>query len=182
VEPLLVALITLNVSCLAAFQWGRRRYFHQAGNDRIRGWLGPLGTIFAAAQLPLVWVGGHYSDSFLIIIAELLYALSLCLFFWTVNSHQERPGIAFTPGAPAVLVTTGAYRVARHPFYLAYLLFWGGVAVVAPFASGLPIFVVMSILYARTAVYEEAGIMRSPLASDYTEYRSRVGMFFIWPR
>lgn len=116
-------------------------------------------------------------------VATFLYAVSLSLFFWAVHSHDQRtPGIAFTPGPPETIVTRGAYSVARHPFYLAYLLFWGGAAVVAPFGLGLPILIVMIILYARAAKHEEADIMQSPLADSYTEYRRRVGMFFIWPR
>lgn len=166
---------------MAAFQWGRKAYFRRLSTDRVRGGLGPFGTIFAVAQLPLVCAGGLYSNVSLIIGAIVFFALSLCLFYWAVRSHDQiPPGIAFTPGPPEILVTVGAYRVARHPFYLAYLLFWAGAAIVAPFGLGLPILIVMIILYSRAAASEEIDIMKSPLAESYSEYRKRVGMFFPW--
>lgn len=183
VDLLFVSMIVLNIGCLAAFQWGRRCYFRRPNEDRIRGGLGPLGTAFAIVQLPLVWLGGVYSNDLLVGVVVVLYLLSLLLFYWTTRSHnQRRPGIAFTHGAPEALVTSGAYQVARHPFYLSYLLFWAGVAVVAPFFLGLPILAVMGVLYFRTGRQEEMDIILSPLGSDYKKYRSRVGMFFRWPR
>lgn len=141
VDLLFVSMIVLNIGCLAAFQWGRRCYFRRPNEDRIRGGLGPLGTAFAIVQLPLVWLGGVYSNDLLVGVVVVLYLLSLLLFYWTTRSHnQRRPGIAFTHGAPEALVTSGAYQVARHPFYLSYLLFWAGVAVVAPFFFGIAYF------------------------------------------
>jgi len=183
VHALVYVLIALNVICLVAFQWGRMAYFRRSENDGVRGGLGPLGTVFAVIQLPLVWIGSQQSRLALQILAALLYTLALAIFFWAVRSHQNnRPGIAFSSQTPAVVITDGAYQLARHPFYLAYMLFWVGAAIVAPFCLGVAFFAIMATLYARAALQEERDIMASPLAPVYAEYKSRVGMFFRWPR
>jgi protein-S-isoprenylcysteine O-methyltransferase Ste14 len=176
-------LMTLDLACMATFQWGRAVYFRRSEKNRVRGGLGPIGTILALGQFPLVWVGGLTSGVGRLAGAAGLFSVSLLMFLWAVRSHKgNRPEIAFTSAAPEVLVTAGAYQVARHPFYLAYILFWAATAVVAPYFTGLGMLLVMAVLYHRAAAQEEALIMASPLSASYAEYASRVGRFFRWVR
>lgn len=176
--------MALNLSCLGVFQWGRTVYFRRSGrNDNIRGGLGPIGSIFAIIQIPLVWVGGVSSTQLEMVVAVLFYASALVLFFWAIRSHgANRPGIAFSSETPEVLITRGAYQISRHPFYLSYMLFWAGTAMIAPMLSGVVIFLIMATLYSRAASQEEKGILSSPLGSYYAKYQMCVGRFFRWPR
>ena len=179
---MLYVLLVLNLTCLLVFQWGRSGYFRRSASDRIRGGLGPIGTVMAIVQLPLVWSGALRSSMTSAVVVMLLYLAALALFFWAVRSHGDRrPGIAFSSRTPDVLVTRGAYQLARHPFYLAYMLFWAGVAVLAPLYIGLVILIIMAGLYGRAAIEEEEAIMQSPMAVSYAEYKKRVGRFFRWP-
>jgi protein-S-isoprenylcysteine O-methyltransferase Ste14 len=103
------------------------------------------------------------------------------LFWWAVRaSRKARLRFAFDEEHPDSLLTSGPYRIVRHPFYTSYLLFWigWGVAVWSPWA--VLVVAIMLVLYVRAALMEERKFSLSPLASDYAVYRRRAGLF--WPR
>jgi len=179
-----VALLALNIACLVLFQWGRLFYFRRTGAGLARGGLGTLGTLFALGQIPLVGAGALLVGPARLGVALALYAAAIALFVWAMRSHaQNRPGIAYAPGEVQKLVTHGAYQVARHPFYLAYLLFWAGSAIASPWFAGAVLFVVMGALYSRTAALEEAQLRASALfGANYAAYSRRVGRFVRWVR
>lgn len=175
-------LMALNFGCLLLFQWARMRYFRRPGNDRVRGGLGPAGTVFGILQIPLVYFGATRVDAIFLVAPAILYLASAGLFGWAARSHgASRPAIAASREFPPRLVTSGAYAIARHPFYLAYLLFWAGTAAVAAWGSGIPMFFIMLFLYVRSTTREEEMIMQSPHATAYGVYRRSVGRFFRWP-
>ncbi|KXV79325.1 protein-S-isoprenylcysteine methyltransferase, partial [Gluconobacter japonicus] len=61
--------------------------------------------------------------------ALFLFVSALALFWWTIaTTRRNRPDVAHHDAAPHQLYCTGPYRIVRHPFYLAYLLFWIGTA------------------------------------------------------
>ena len=114
----------------------------------------------------------------------MLFAGALGLFFWTIHVTRARPPLlAFTPAPPSFLVQDGPYRLVRHPFYLAYMMFWAGTALAGHSPLGWVVPVMMAIIYAHTARREEELFAASPLGADYASYRARVGMFMpIWRR
>lgn len=110
-------------------------------------------------------------------MASLIFATSLVLFWWTVSTTRRRPlTLAFTSDVPVHLQTTGPYAYVRHPFYLAYVLFWIGTAVAANERLAWAMPAVMTASYMAAARREELKFEASPLASDYRAYRLQTGM------
>ena len=109
-----------------------------------------------------------------------IFVGALALFLAAARETRRRPLTpAFSGDVPEHLVSTGPYRLVRHPFYTAYLLtYLAGWAV-----TGAPTLVVvcagMTTLYAVAARQEERKFEHSPLAHDYARYAARTGMF--WP-
>lgn len=85
---------------------------------------------------------------------------------------------AFLPVLPDRLITTGPFRLVRHPVYIAYAAFWLG----APAATGrwwlLPAGVVSIALYVIAARQEEARWLASQRSAEYRAYMAHTGMFF----
>ena len=110
-------------------------------------------------------------------VAGGLYAASLWIFWWTAcTTRSPRLAIAFSPHMPDQIVQTGPFRWVRHPFYLSYMLAWlaGGVGVAWPWAwLALPI---MGAQYLHAIRHEERQFLAGPLAEDYREYITKVGM------
>jgi protein-S-isoprenylcysteine O-methyltransferase Ste14 len=99
-----------------------------------------------------------------------LAAAVLCLWpLWSL-----RRSFSLEPEA-RTLVTTGPYRLARHPIYTVYLLMNGGILLrhlTVPIALVLVAWVVLLLLRVR---YEE-GVLTAAFP-EYREYRRRVRAF-----
>ena len=78
------------------------------------------------------------------------------------------------------LVTSGPYRVVRHPFYTSYLIFWVAMTLGAWSVWGIAVLVLLTAMYTVAARTEEAKFAATPMAGEYAEYRKRAGMF--WPK
>jgi protein-S-isoprenylcysteine O-methyltransferase Ste14 len=72
------------------------------------------------------------------------------------------------------LITTGAYRISRHPMYLGFALVLFGVA--ALLRSLTPFFVipVFVILMERVFISIEEKMLREQFGQDWLEYKSKV--------
>jgi protein-S-isoprenylcysteine O-methyltransferase Ste14 len=166
----------LGVICFAAFWWGAERHFRRGHSVplamKLTGFLSLSATLLFLLNLRH-GLGPAWPA------AAALFASALGLFVWTVRVTRARPPLlAFTPAPPSFLVQDGPYRLVRHPFYLAYMMFWLGTALAVPPGLGWAVPVMMGALYIATACGEEARFAASPLAADYAAYRRRVGMFF----
>ncbi len=73
------------------------------------------------------------------------------------------------------LVTTGPYRLARHPIYTAYLLQYAGIVLLTP-SLGLALVVVAWYWLAVARIRFEERVLAS-VFPEYSDYRRRVGMF-----
>lgn len=177
----IILIVVADLACLLVFQWARMRYFlRDRGASRGRGGLGAFGTVLAIGQLPLVALNAQHIEKPTLAAALALFAAAIGLFCYARRSHTgRRPAIASSRQAPEELVTWGAYRLARHPFYLAYILFWAGAVVASESAWVLAAAIVMAGLYTRTARQEERQILDTPLGERYRAYQRETGMF--WP-
>lgn len=176
-------LITLviAISGLLSFSWARRNFFiRREGGAVYRGGLAPLGSIFGIIvvfALAAKEVRNELDANS--VVAVIMFLFSVLLFWWAARAFQgDRPSIAFSPGAPARLVTSGPYRYVRHPFYSAYMLFWLAFAVSAWNMFALVPALVMGIIYYRAASKEEYAILNSDLRDEYLAYSRSTGMFF----
>lgn len=98
-------------------------------------------------------------------------------FFWSaLRAHGSgRPAAAFACEAPRVLTVQGAYRVVRHPFYVAYVLGFTAGAALSGSAWAWVVPVWMGRLYVVAAAQEERLILGSPQADAYRQYMRDVG-------
>ncbi len=170
------AVLSAGVSCFGSFAWAAKFHFRKSGAV-------PLGMQAASAVslLGFAWflyglgamTGGYR------LVPLVLCAASLLLFWWCiVHTHRKRFTLAFSPDTPAFLDTHGPYRLARHPFYLAYLMFWVATALAIPGLMSWTVPAMMAALYGAAATKEEAKFKDSALERQYRRYRMRTGMFF----
>ena len=113
------------------------------------------------------------------VIGTTLCLVSLGLFWWAVEATRSSTLLlAFDVGNPQSFVSSGPYRWVRHPFYVSYILFWGGWALACWTAWALVPFTVISALYVRAAFDEERKFGLTDMADGYRDYRARTGMLF----
>ncbi|MDE1883568.1 MAG: isoprenylcysteine carboxylmethyltransferase family protein [Rhodospirillales bacterium] len=164
--------------CFAVFSWGVKKHFRSTGAMPLGMKL--ISLLSLALFAAFAW---HIAQgtSGLWLVALGLFIASLAVFAAAVAaSHRTPPTLAFDTDAPNFLLQHGPYRYVRHPFYLAYVLFWLGTAVAVPGALGWAAPLVMTALYIEAAAREERKFANSDLAGAYQAYRARAGMF--WPR
>jgi protein-S-isoprenylcysteine O-methyltransferase Ste14 len=79
-----------------------------------------------------------------------------------------------------MVVSSGPYRYARHPFYLSYILFWSGWSIAIWNVGALAPLAFVTIVYVAAARLEEKGLAATCHAREYRDYMRRAGFF--WPR
>ena len=161
-------------------------FFARDGRLNLLWWLTAL-PFFVAGALLLLTFGGWLAPVVLIDtlfgkgLALLGLALSLgsiALIAYTVGTH-DRPLALWhqSNDAPEHVVTHGAYRYVRHPFYAAFLLGLLGVAIHAPHLATWAVFAYALIVLTLTARKEERRLLASAFGDVYRAYWSRTGCF-----
>lgn len=170
-------LLLLSLTCFCSFAWAIKAHFVSSRISVFMHLTAALGLVFASLQVFAI-VDLPRLDTIQALVGTSLYVLSLALFWWTVGATRARRlSIAFSKDEPHYLLETGPYRFVRHPFYVAYSVFW-----IAGFAAVLrwyliPSVVVMLALYFCAARMEEAKFQTSELRELYEGYRRNTGMF-----
>lgn len=177
-DILLDCLVTvIAVATLAQYMWSARGHFKS--EDMPKGAKLLSGVVLACALLMfgLTWF-------VLQPIAAQLAGVALMsgtqLLFWAAirASRNSTLLLAFDPDNPRSLVNAGPYRYVRHPFYVSYVIFWGGWAIATWSIWALLPFVVMTGVYVSAARDEERKFALTGMAADYEAYRRRTGFFF----
>lgn len=169
-------VLLATIICFGSFAWAARFHFRQEGGTpagmQVLSLINLIGFAWFVYGLNR-WPGGYRWGPIVVC------GLSLLLFWWSIIHTRRRPlTLAFSPDAPAFLETTGPYQIARHPFYVSYLLFWMATALAIPGLLPWIVPAVMAMLYAFAATREEAKFINSGLEIDYQAYRMRTGMFY----
>lgn len=105
------------------FIWATNGHFRQ-GTKTIATY---LIYLFSVATFACGSVGAFLNTStpWKIGLGFLLSALGAALFFWTIDTTRARGFyLAYAKEYPTAFVNAGPYLLVRHPFYVAYLLFW----------------------------------------------------------
>lgn len=79
--------------------------------------------------------------------------------------------------APRNIVTWGAYRYIRHPFYSSFLLTLIGAILIAPSIVTIACFVYGILMMNHTAKGEEARLSQSAFGAEYQAYVKKTGRF-----
>jgi len=128
--------------------------------------INPAWMAWSSMPLPiwLRWTGAVFS------------ALAIALLIWTLPALGRNLTDTVVTRKEHTLVTRGAYRWIRHPFYVSMALMTLGSALVAAdwfmFVSGV---VVFSLLALRSLVEEEQ--LAARFGDTYLEYQKRTGRF-----
>ena len=169
-------VLLIGAACFGSFVWAARFHFHKPVAEQW-GMLVLSATNLAA----FAWFayGVSARPQGYRFASAVLCVLSLLLFWWCIlHTRRKRFTLAFSRDAPVFLDTRGPYRMARHPFYLSYLLFWVATALAVPGALPWVAPVVMAAFYTLAATREEAKFANGVLDGEYRAYRTRTGMFF----
>ena len=111
-------------------------------------------------------------------VATVLSVGSIALIAYTLGTHRRRLSLWHQKNdAPEEIVTYGAYRYVRHPFYSSFILALTATAILSltPWALVTSIFGVMMLNY--TAALEEKKLAGSEYGSQYQKYIEHSGRF-----
>ncbi len=162
-----------------SFAWGVQRHFRRGdAMPRRMRWLS------CASLLALLWfllriVRDGVAGAWPIALTLMLAASAL---FWAAigATRARRPTLAFDDDVPAFLYQHGPYRLIRHPFYSAYIVFWIATSLATPGLISWLVPIVFGLVYIDAARREERKFASSALSAQYHLYRERTGM--MWPR
>lgn len=123
--------------------------------------------------------GAEYTTWILEPTAVLFSVASLALMFFTLGTHRIPIALWHQNNdAPTHIVTYGAYRWIRHPFYASFLLALFGAALFSPSWETFFTFIQGFVILNVTAAREERRLCASQFGNEYSEYMRRTGRFF----
>ena len=103
---------------------------------------------------------------------------SIALIAYTVGSHRVPLALWHQDDdAPRSIVTHGAYKYVRHPFYSAFLLALAGTLVACPHPGAVACLLYTALMLRYTAVKEERKLSSSAFGDEYRGYLARTGRF-----
>ena len=166
-----------------------RVFFKKDGRFNLMWWLTASPFVLCTLFLILSFVGylprlsGEKSSlaTVLELISVPFSVASIALIFFTLGTHRIPIALWHQDNdAPNHIVTYGAYRAIRHPFYASFLLALFGALVFCPTWGTLATFVEAFVILNLTAAREERRLSASEFGAEYQEYMRRTGRF--WPR
>jgi protein-S-isoprenylcysteine O-methyltransferase Ste14 len=168
----------LAITAFGSFAWSVRGVFRRVG-EAGRGLLVvKLAAVVSAVVEILVLTRHNAVEGIAGVVGCALFTASLSLFYRCVRTNAKRPlSLAYSADTPIHLVTSGPYRVVRHPFYVSYLIAYAAGLVASREPLLLIVVTVMTAIYHHAARVEEAKFTNSSLASAYERYRERTPMF-----
>jgi protein-S-isoprenylcysteine O-methyltransferase Ste14 len=161
---------------LVAFTWGMLRFFRKPTRDAtstrvvaVLGLASAAWDVWAIATAVTDWRRG--------VIASTLFVAATTLFFASVRAaRRARLTAIFAMDVPEVVLRDGPYCCLRHPFYVAYSLFWLGAWIASNSFASLLAALLMCSIYAHAARQEERKFAESRLADAYDQYRRQTGL------
>ncbi|HMF19122.1 MAG TPA: isoprenylcysteine carboxylmethyltransferase family protein [Gemmataceae bacterium] len=111
-----------------------------------------------------------------VMVAFVLFGISNILFWWAVVSHGAmRPSAVFGETTPDAVITSGPYRIVRHPIYLAYIAAFLGSAFVGNHWSLFLTTLGLFACYDWAARNEERLLVNDtgPIGERYRDYQRR---------
>ncbi|BCJ75536.1 hypothetical protein CS0771_50800 [Catellatospora sp. IY07-71] len=179
-EPVLV-LLTLNFAFIGILP---RIFFRSDGTLNARWWataspffvacLFLVGAYFAgwAALAPASW------SRWLAVAAVPFSVASVALIWMTLGTHRIPISLWHQENdAPRSIVTYGAYRWIRHPFYASFIFALFAALLYHPHWVTGATFLYGVIALNLTAAREERRLAVSEFGAEYQEYMGRTGRF-----
>lgn len=168
--------MVLYIAIVLSLLWARFRFFKMtSGTPRLSAIVYDA-TVATQIITTLVLMLTTSGNSLPLVAASIvLYALSLILFWWSIFTAKKLD-FAFSNEVGSI-VTTGPFRIVRHPFYSSYVLAWLGSTFLF---NSLILWITLAYLiafYFLSARKEEGVILKSVYSKEYKKYIQDVGMF-----
>lgn len=161
-----------------------RIFFRKDGMLNLRWWLTASPFFLSAGSVALGFAGVVpvlESDvrPALSVVATVLAMASLALITFTLGTHRIPLALWHQDNDdPVEIVTWGAYKAIRHPFYTAFTLALVAAFLLAPSALTGPCLVAGVVGLGIAARREERRLSRSQFGEQYRVYMNRTGRFF----
>lgn len=159
-------------------------FFDAAGRKNLMWWV-TAAPFFAAAALLVAFYAGVLEPWYpaagagvVEAVAAPFACVSIALIAYTIGTHRVPLALWHQEDdAPRSIVTWGAYRYVRHPFYTAFLLALTGIVIGCPHPALLACLAYAVVILHVTALREERRLSRSELGEEYRGYLARTGRF-----
>lgn len=165
-----------------------RIFFRKDGHFNARWWVTAAPFLVCAGYLVMDALGmtgiPAATDASLGALLELVAmassTASIALISFTLGTHRAPLSLWHQENdMPSSIVTYGAYRRIRHPFYAAFLLALLAASLLSPHVATLGALVCGFIALNATAAREERRLLDSPFGKAYADYMRMTGRF--WP-
>jgi len=172
----MIISVVLYVCIVLSLIWGRFRFFKMtSGTPRLSALLydATVATQIVTTLLLMFTDSGKILP--LVAASIFLYGISLGLFWWAIFTAKTLD-FAFSNEVGSI-VTTGPFKIIRHPFYASYMLAWLTSTLLF---NSLILWITLLYLvafYFLSARKEEAVILKSVYSNEYKNYVENVGMF-----
>lgn len=178
----LVSLLVVNFLAIVILP---RIFFRADGKLNLMWWItgapygvAPLGVLLQHfGYLPENLV--FFAHPALMVISPIVSVFSVGLICYTLGTHRIPLALWHQENdAPRQIVTWGAYKRIRHPFYSSFLL-----ALTAALIATPNVLTLLSLIYGfailnMTASKEEKKLSSSEFGKDYQAYLKTTGRFF----
>ncbi|MEV0186138.1 isoprenylcysteine carboxylmethyltransferase family protein [Streptomyces sp. NPDC050625] len=180
-NPAVLLLLLLDFALITALP---RVFFLRSGTLNVRWWLTalPVGlcpTLVVACQL--LDLRPVTSSAWLPVtglVAIVLFTGSIALIALTLGTHRAPIALWHQNNDdPRHIVTWGAYRHIRHPFYTSFLLAFTGALLAFPHWITLALLIYMAMMLNVVAAKEEHKLRASEFGEQYHDYMTRTGRF-----
>lgn len=162
------------------------RIFFDAQGQKNAMWWATAAPFFAAGAVLVLCFAGVWQPWYLQggafvneSIAIPFACASIALIAYTIGTHRVPLALWHQDDdAPRSIVTYGAYKYVRHPFYSAFLLALTGALIACPHPGTIACLVYAALVLQLTARGEERKLSNSELGEEYRSYLARTGRFF----
>lgn len=160
-------------------------FFRRDGKFNLKWWL-TASPFFASSLLVALYYFDYltpwYAQKFgalAEVVAAVLSAASISLISYTLGTHRHRLALWHQQNdRPQNIVTEGAYKYIRHPFYAAFILALLAMVVLCASPWTLAVGLTGLLMLNHTAAGEERRLQASEFGEEYKNYLRRSGRFF----
>ncbi len=179
----LVALILVNFAYIGILP---RIFFKKDGRYNLMWWM-TAGPLFLNAALLLAhladlfqfeayWSSALFAYELMILILSIF---SIGMISYTMGTHRIPLALWHQNNdAPMNIVTWGAYKYIRHPFYTSFITAQIASVLLLPHWSTIIGLVWCVLVLNRTAAREEKNLSASTFGAEYQTYIKSTGRFF----
>jgi len=159
-------------------------FFRHDGKLNYEWWMTASPFFISAALIALYGAGvtqPWYPETYakpIEIVAIVLSSLSIGLMSYTLGTHRRPLALWHQRNdVPEHIVTEGAYKHIRHPFYASFIAALVASAALCANPWAVAISVLGILVLNHTAAQEERRLLQSGFALQYREYVARSGRF-----